>query len=372
MAPAALLSGRITTTASSIRPTASASNVTSSSSQQAASNHTHRERNFSSRCVSNVAACYLHLSPLTLASSHRRSASLNDVKPTSDDERMSSSPSRAFRAIEQPQPAAIIKIEDRNEPRGAHAVSLSAEAKPFGFPSSVTPSISQSVASLSLSIPRDHNSVSIKSNTSVKDAAGAIFKVLERIPSALITALRLEPGCESVNRAVKSIAVARKYLQDHQPLASEPRYELSFLPVHRSNSYGIVDPNLFAFLAFKIKLSPSLQALLSENSNDPQQDSLDDISVGRKSDVHSTANAIIRAVAAKGRAVMKAGGSDAVFVAMSALTSARQELKTRASDLMAVASWRTQDTCGFLGRETKYLHFAIVPCAPNGPLFDAV
>ena len=204
--------------------------------------------------------------------------------------------------------------------------------------------------------------MTVKSNTSVKDAAGAIFKVLDRIPSALVTALRLEAGSESVNRAVKSLAVARKYLQD-QAAGSYDQFELSFLPVHRSNSHSIVDPNLFAFLAFKIKLSPSVHQQLEENN----EDSLDDISVGKRSDIFSTANAIIRAVAAKGHAVMKAGGSDAVFVAMSSLTSARQELKTRAEDLMAIAQWKTGDTCGHLGRETKYLRFDILPCPVGGP-----
>ena len=54
---------------------------------------------------------------------------------------------------------------------------------------------------------QQHNSVTIKAGTNVKDAAGAICKVLARVPSALITALRLEATHDSLNRAIKSIAV---------------------------------------------------------------------------------------------------------------------------------------------------------------------
>ena len=55
-----------------------------------------------------------------------------------------------------------------------------------------------------------HNSVTIKCSTSVKDAAGAICKVLGRMSSAFVTALRLEGTHASLNQAIKSIAVARK------------------------------------------------------------------------------------------------------------------------------------------------------------------
>jgi len=62
----------------------------------------------------------------------------------------------------------------------------------------------------------DHNSVTIKSDTSVKDAAGAICKVLNRLASTFVTALQLEgpTSHESTNRAVKALAVSRKYIQD--------------------------------------------------------------------------------------------------------------------------------------------------------------
>lgn len=75
---------------------------------------------------------------------------------------------------------------------------------------------------------KDHNSVTIKADTRVKDAAGAIFKVIDRLSTAFVTALRVEPTHEALNRAVKSIAVARKYVHDNLP-----GMDVSFLPFYR-------------------------------------------------------------------------------------------------------------------------------------------
>lgn len=75
---------------------------------------------------------------------------------------------------------------------------------------------------------KDHNSVTIKADTRVKDAAGAIFKVIDRLSTAFVSAIRVESSHEALNRAVKSIAVARKYVQDNLP-----GMDVSFLPFHR-------------------------------------------------------------------------------------------------------------------------------------------
>jgi stage V sporulation protein SpoVS len=78
----------------------------------------------------------------------------------------------------------------------------------------------------------------------VKDAAGAITKVLNRLASTFVTALQEGgEGRESSNRAVKALAVGRKYVRD-----TNPGQELGFYPLNRSNSAGVEDPNLFAFL----------------------------------------------------------------------------------------------------------------------------
>ena len=53
--------------------------------------------------------------------------------------------------------------------------------------------------------PQRCNSVTIKCDTNVKDAAGAVVHVLDRIVSLFMTALRTDGSHESLNRAVKSL-----------------------------------------------------------------------------------------------------------------------------------------------------------------------
>ena len=101
---------------------------------------------------------------------------------------------------------------------------------------------------------------------------------------------------------------------------------------------------------------------------------------------------------------MKAGGADAIFVALSAVIAARRRIKLGAggsgaaqavaaepgpapgaaastssyssssiiADLMAVPRWITEDTVGTLGRESKFLQFNILPCPANGPMTPAL
>lgn len=202
---------------------------------------------------------------------------------------------------------------------------------------------------------RDHNSVTIKANTNVKDAAGAVVKVLGRLPSVFVTALRLEEAHDSLNRAVKSIAVARKYVTDR-----EAGSELSFLPFNRSNLQDAIDPSLFAFVCFKTQLPKGTTLLESDQT---------DLNVSRSSNANTMANAIIRIIKERGQVVMKAGGSEAIFVAMSAMVNARRRLKRNHSmDAMIVPAWITEDTLSTLGRESKFLRFNILPCPLNGPL----
>lgn len=68
--------------------------------------------------------------------------------------------------------------------------------------------------------------------------------MLNRLYSTFVTALRMESSNDALNRAVKAIAVARKYVKDQGGDGAE----LSFLPLNRSNAHGVEDPNLFAFL----------------------------------------------------------------------------------------------------------------------------
>ncbi len=65
---------------------------------------------------------------------------------------------------------------------------------------------------------------------------------------------------------------------------------------------------------------------------------------------------------------MKAGGAEAIFIAMSAVVNARRRLKrSHGMDAMVVPAWITENTCSTLGRESKFLRFNILPCPINGP-----
>lgn len=56
---------------------------------------------------------------------------------------------------------------------------------------------------------------------------------------------------------------------------------------------------------------------------------------------------------------MKAAGSDAIFVAMSAVVNARHRLILKHGfDLMLAAAWITEDTVSTMGRESKFLRCA--------------
>ena len=176
---------------------------------------------------------------------------------------------------------------------------------------------------------------------------------------------------QSLNRAVKAIAVARKYIKDE-----DPSYELAFQPLNRSDSNGVVQPNLFAFLVFKTVVANSLKDFdetdlnVSKNSDPnamvrwtwtlkhkhssnmeyscsctcahlltsqpPAQPPAPACCLhtwpkpafSAPSPAHDMkANAIICIIKERKQAVMKAGGNEAIFVAMSAVVNARRRLK---------------------------------------------
>ncbi|GFH11769.1 uncharacterized protein HaLaN_07325 [Haematococcus lacustris] len=170
----------------------------------------------------------------------------------------------------------------------------------------------------------------VKSETCVKDAAGAIAKVLQRLSSTLVTALHQDDSHQALNKALKALAVSRKYVSDQ-----EPGQEVGFLPLLRSNPWGNLDPHLFAFLAFKVSLVPGVSLKASD--------------------------------ATDLNAVMKAGGQAALFVAMTAVVGARRRLKREhAQDIMLMPQWFTEDTTAQLGRQSKFLRLNVLPCGLNG------
>lgn len=266
-----------------------------------------------------------------------------------------------------------------------------------GAGSAAFSSISTSSSRRSL---RDQNSVTIKATTVVKDAAGAIDKILSRGVTALVTALRSgpstsNPGCtststaaaaaaiaasmsmsmsgsgygsgvhshshshspspfDSLNQAVKAIAVARQYARETGP----PGMEVTFMPFHRNDSAELPDPTRFGFLVFPVR-NLGVQLKTADDTV---------LNVARGSDVHKMASAIMAVMLDRGQAVMKAAGGEAIFVAMSAVVNARQRLVAKHGfDLMLAAAWITEDTVSTMGRESKFLRFNVLRTEPAGP-----
>lgn len=266
--------------------------------------------------------------------------------------------------VQQPGPCSSSAATAVTAP--APLAAAASSAAPFAPSSAASVADCHSVASTSWGRRcRDQNSVTIKPQTIVKDAAGAIDKILGRGVTALVTALCPDAGAAragphahaSLNQAVKSIAVARQYVKDAAAAA-----EVTFLPFHRFDGRERPDPSRFAFLVFK-----SACGLAEELKTTDQTD----LNVSRSSDVNKMANAIISVVLARGQAVMKAAGGEAIFVAMSAVVNARHRLIQKHSfDLHLAAAWITEDTVSTLGRESKFLRFNILKTETNGPKSD--
>lgn len=132
---------------------------------------------------------------------------------------------------------------------------------------------------------KEHDAVSIKRHTSVKDAAGAVVKVLNRLHTLIVTALRTDDSHDALNRTVKSLAVARKYVKDE-----DPSYELTFQVFNRRDADGAVDPDRFGFFVFKLRLGEALKTADETELN-----------VGRSSDPNRMANAVISVILGRGQ-----------------------------------------------------------------------
>jgi stage V sporulation protein SpoVS len=133
-----------------------------------------------------------------------------------------------------------------------------------------------------------------------------------------------------------------------------------------------------------------------------------DLHVSSNADPGAVAAGIVRALVEEGQAVLKAGGGAALFVAMSAVVRARQQLKAehamdvlmvpqvcgRRCDVLRAAhssalctclvrclsnlvstgvacapglmQWVTEDTRAALGRESKFLQFNLLPAGLHG------
>lgn len=228
---------------------------------------------------------------------------------------------------------------------------------------------SQASSTARLSARDTHNSVTVKHDTKVKDAAGAITKVLDRTFSTIVTALRSEDSPAALHSMVKSLAVCGQYVK-----SAQPEFTVVFLPFNRTSGHSasncevlpsaaaVPDPSLFAALVYKTILRVAL-VMVDET----------ELNVKGNSNINDMANAIISIILGRGQALMKLGGAKAMFVAISAVINARHRLQRKHNlDLMVTAEWFDEDTTAKLGHVSKFLRINVLQCPLNGPLEHTV
>eukprot|EP00798_Chlamydomonas_sp_ICE-L_P001502 gene1502-32880_t len=143
----------------------------------------------------------------------------------------------------------------RTSPSKQNSVVVFNPPKPTPVSADAT---SGSVLSARRSSPSKHNSVVIKSDSMVKDAAGAIAKVLDRILHMFVAAIKLDLSHESLNRAVKAMAVLDRIL--HMFVAAI-KLDLSHESLNRAvKAMAVLDRILHIFVA-AIKLDFSHESL---------------------------------------------------------------------------------------------------------------
>jgi len=140
--------------------------------------------------------------------------------------------------------------------------------------------------------------VSAKSN--VKSVAGAISHTTRAGESPTIVAT----GSESVNQAIKALAIARGYLQDN-------KLDISCQPVFRNQEKGAL-----SFVLTKSQLRPK-----------KQEDETQELRVAKNSDANSVAGSIANKVRSGERVVILSIGAGSVNQTVRAVALARRFLE---------------------------------------------
>jgi stage V sporulation protein SpoVS len=264
------------------------------------------------------------------------------------------------------------------------------------------------------------DTVTVSAASSVKDAAGAVAKVLERQGSCLLVALKRagEGGpCGATHVAAKTLAVSRFYVNarmgaagaaggaaaralvaaaegrsggaaaavasDDGAASTLGKEEVTFVPFQRSGRPQ--DADSLGFVVFKVKadnlpmdLPPPVgqpSALAAARGDQQQQPSAEGdqhqqqqqqqepplLKAGAGTDVNKLSNAVIRNVLEWGRVSLQLAGPAACHAAMQALAKARARLAKKFSVSIAVASaFSTEDTSGALGRATVFYRLDVL------------
>lgn len=257
------------------------------------------------------------------------------------------------------------------------------------------------------------DTVTVSGASSVKDAAGAVAKVLERQGSCLLVALKRSgegAACGATHVAAKTLAVSRFYVNARMgaagaaggaaaralvaaaegrtadaaaagaaAAAADCKEEVTFVPFHRGSGRP-QDADSLGFVVFKVKaddlpmalpppvgqpstLTPPRDEQQQQHEGDQQQQPEEPplLKAGAGTDVNKLSNAVIRNVLEWGRVSLQLAGPAACHVAMQALAKARARLARKFSVSIAVASaFSTEDTSGALGRSTVFYRLDVL------------
>jgi stage V sporulation protein SpoVS len=290
----------------------------------------------------------------------------------------------------------------------AHSSSLYSSSRPGSSASSVVSFAGNSRNRQQQERLRDAGTVTVSPVSCVKDAAGALAKVVSRHGSCLLLSLA-RPGdlsAQATHVAAKSLAVARFYVNAHmaaegragvdaaavlsgvEPAATvaeqQSADEVVFMPYHRnSSSSGAADaePPLGFMVAkasasdLPVALPPPVGIPACMQDRRAQQPSEAAVSAGvqayqstapllkagANTDVNKLSNAIIHNILGCNHVALQLAGAAACHVAMKALIKARSRLQRKfEADIVATASFANEDTSSSIGRSTVFLRLDVM------------
>ncbi|EFJ48944.1 hypothetical protein VOLCADRAFT_90275 [Volvox carteri f. nagariensis] len=285
-------------------------------------------------------------------------------------------------------------------PHGQAGAGAAASTGPMGLPAAAAGSSKQQRA-------RKADYVIVTEDTAIKNAAGAIAKVLGRVSNQgqccpVYTEKKTESFTTVISVAVKAIAVARGYVcnegmgnehSHHQHMAGGimaaaaaaakgphvaaglhlglhgPLITAAGLAVgggkgqNPMDAYELLDEDALTDerceLAFDVFKVPQLHEL-HDAGNLP-------VKVTAHSRPNVVSNIISKLVSERSGAVLITAGGKAMHVAMTAVVSARARLKAKGIDIILLPKFVTVDTTSTLGWESVFLRFTIVRWAPVSP-----
>jgi stage V sporulation protein SpoVS len=305
----------------------------------------------------------------------------------------------------------------------AHSSSIYANSSSSSRPGSSASSVVSSFSSARGSrhqqqVLRDAGTVTVSAMSCVKDAAGALAKVVSRHGSCLLLSLSRagDQAAQATHVAAKSLAVARFYVNAHMaaagaagidaaavltgvepstPAAAAADEEVVFMPFHRNAvaagssraaaAAADTEPALGFIVAkagakdLPVALPPpvGIPACMQDRQQQQQDSSSSSSSVaapaaaavsaapllkaGANTDVNKLSNAIIHNVLGCNHVALQLAGAAACHVAMKALIKARARLQRKfGADIVATASFANEDTSSSIGRSTVFLRLDVM------------